>query len=151
MLDFLKKNSLWLMIACTAAVCTIIFFSWNKAEIVNYSSLKEEDSDNITMHIDSCTNNPSRILIRGWIYSSEYPKKGVLTVTLSPGDDEYIVPVKTELRRDVSAALKLNQEFERYGFSASIRKIRIPADINDISVNIIENGTIKRKHYVCQQ
>ncbi|WKZ93629.1 hypothetical protein P0E69_06960 [Chimaeribacter arupi] len=151
MLDFLKKNALWVMVVCVVAVCGIMFFSWNKTEVVDYSSLKEEGSDNVTMHIDNCVNNSSRVMIRGWIYSDKYPKEGTLTVTLSPGDHEYVVPVKTELRRDVSTALKLNQEFERYGFSASIRKIRLPADTTDISVNIIEDGTIKRKHYACQQ
>ncbi len=151
MFDIFKKNALWVMLTCVAVICFIIFFSWNRAEIVDYSSLKEETADNITMHIDNCINNSSRVMIRGWIYSDKYPKEGTLTVTLLPGNHEYVIPVKTELRRDVSTALKLNQEFERYGFSASIRKIRIPINATKFSVNIIKDGTIKRKYHVCQK
>lgn len=145
----IKRNAFWIMSLCAICICVLLFYSWNKLTIVDYSTLKLEGSESVTMHIDDCYNDHDRMYIRGWIYSDTYPQHGHLTVTLNDGSREYLVPIKTELRRDVSAAMNLNQDFERYGFSASIRKSGTIEKTNIINLNIIDGDTIRRNPHVC--
>ena len=149
MFSFVKKYAFLLMVLASIIFCIISFLSWNLAKKVDYASMHTINDNSVRLHVDNCLNDKKYFYIEGWVYSNTYPKEGSITVTLKDDSAEYLVPIQTKSRPDVSKAFALTQEFLRYGFSASIRKINIPEKASNISINILFGNTVNRVDYHC--
>lgn len=109
-----------LIVACVA-VLTLSFVSWNKANLFTLNSESVKDVD-LKYNIDSCGVRKDSIFVRGWLFDSRYPHEGSLIITANTSGKEFILPLFTFARADVSQIFGRSPEFDNVGFNASISK-----------------------------
>jgi hypothetical protein len=153
----LRNNILYILCLIVILIFIAFFLSWNWTKVADYSNIPVKNSQDIRYNVDVCSNTDNKSSLNGWIYSSIYPKHGnhpehgKLEITMPYQGKEYLIPLETYQRPDVSSAFGLPNQFERYGFSASIRRLNLPDNGGIFNINIIDGGVIYRSTYVCKK
>jgi len=126
---FLSKSRViffFLALLCASAL-TLSFYSWNKVRYFSEHAYQISDSD-LKYSVDSCNISGDSINIKGWIFNQYYPLKGTLIVTFKNQENEFMLPVFTFERGDVSGLFGRKEAFDKVGFNASINKTLISSD-----------------------
>ncbi|QGY29755.1 hypothetical protein [Pantoea cypripedii] len=141
-----------LIAACIAAL-VLSFASWNKARSFSYNSQVARDLD-LKYSIDSCGTRKDTFFVKGWMFDSTYPHEGSLIITVNTSGKEFILPLFTFARGDVSQIFARTDDFDKVGFNASISKKLIEYNESaEFNFYIRDNGgkVTKVLSYECKQ
>lgn len=141
-----------LIMACVA-VLMASFFSWNKLSLFSIHSESTKDAD-LKYSIDSCRVKKDTLFVKGWLFDNVYPQEGSLIITAITSGKEFIVPLFTFARGDVSQIFSRTGAFDKVGFNASISKKFIDYNGNaEFNFYIKDNAgkTNKVLSYECKQ
>ncbi len=141
-----------LFLACIVTLA-LSFYSWNR--INQFSSVVDESNDNnVKYNIDFCKSGDDTLFIKGWIFDDSYPKSGKLIITSTANSKEFIIPLFTFAREDVSRVFSRTGDFDMVGFNASINK-RLVGYNNNAEFNFYfmnNNGKVNKVlSYECKQ
>ena len=141
-----------LFLLCTTALA-LSFYSWNRTNQFLYISEKSDDTG-LKYNIDFCKSSGDSLFIKGWIFDEFYPRYGKLIITSTDGSKEFMVPLFTFAREDVSKFFSRTDSFDKVGFSASINKKLVDYKENEnFNFYIIDNNGKANKvlSYECKQ
>jgi len=141
------------LIAACIAILGLSFASWNKAKSFSLNSEFAENGE-LKYSIDSCGTKKGTLFIKGWIFNSTYPLEGSLIITAKMSGREFVIPLFTFTRDDVSKNFSRTDAFDNVGFNASINKIFIDYNESAEFNFYIKNNSgnvLKALSYECQQ
>ena len=141
-----------LLFLCTTALA-LSFYFWNRINQFPYISEKS-DNTGLKYNIDFCKSSSDSLFIKGWIFDEFYPKSGKLIITSTAGSKEFMLPLFTFAREDVSKFFSRTDSFDKVGFSASINKKLVDYKGNEkFNFYIIDNNGKVNKvlSYECKQ
>lgn len=140
----------WASLALAAVVCSYFFLSWNDYTDVVPPAFNSRPS---AWYVDSCVLTKNYMVLNGWMFLDGDPSSRV-KIHAKKGTKEAWVEVRyaINIRQDVSAAYNKLEVYDRSGFTATIRNLRLLGGLSgDLKMTMTGgSGQVFGVDYECQ-